>query len=118
RDVTVHLDNLVCTTGISHFGELSGQIDHPRSAGAAVKVRYSKIENLGISDFQTHSLRFDYLVNEHAQIPGFENVKAVKGFAGLALTRVVKVFGPVPFLGRLPFIKADQKEMLFIHKRI
>jgi hypothetical protein len=60
-------------TGVSRFGEA-----RPNSGWS-----YSKEEGLRVDEFATRN--FDYLINAHDSVPGYEVADVVHAYAGLRL---------------------------------
>ena len=73
--ISVHIDTLAATTGVSRFFQ-----DDKRGA-----IVYSKEEGIGLAALEGKG--FDYLLNEHADIPGYELIKPVQGFGGVLLDK-------------------------------
>lgn len=66
----LHIDNLAATTGVTRFGEFNSHF------------RYSKLENLNVSDYQEQA--FSYLINALPQVPGFVAIEEIQGFQGMS----------------------------------
>ena len=74
--ISVHIDTLAATTGVSRFFQ-----DDKRGA-----IIYSKEEGIGLAEFRAKG--FDFLLNEHSEIPGYDVISGIQGFAGIRLDRV------------------------------
>lgn len=101
--ISVHIDTYAATNGVSRFLE-KGQ-----------PYAYSKQEGLNMTQYK--DLGFDYLINEHSEIPGFELAESVRGFDHIHLCGN----GPVPaarcaLAGRMP-LSLEQSDRVFIHKK-
>ena len=91
--VSVHIDVLPAMTGVTQF------LQRPDWS-------YSKMEGLGVDDFQY--TRFNYLLNERQNIPGYVCAGVVKGFSGLQFE---------PSAGNLAAVFFRMKPFLYIHER-
>ena len=84
-------------TGVSRFGEA-------RDADSGWS--YSKIEGLGVEDFAKHG--FEYLLNAHERVPGYDVAFVVDGYAGLRLD-----------LKSAPAVlRVKTKPVIYVHRRI
>lgn len=66
---------------------------------------------------QYEGLGFDYLINEHSKIPGFELTESIPGFDHIHLCGN----GPVPAVhcalaGHMP-LSLEHSDRVFVHKR-
>lgn len=122
-DITsVHIDTLAATSGVSRFFE--NDLDGT--------VAFSKEEGVGLDAYQTRG--FDYLLNEHAAVPGYVLVRPVQAFGGVrvdagalrtlrqlvmrptaVLRRDALMKVPEAFHHLVPF--AARRDVLFILKR-
>jgi len=89
----VHIDNLAAMTGVSRFGE-----------NPAI-FKYSKQEHLESEEFK--DMPFDFLLNDHEEVPGYRLVDQVVGYAGLEVS-----FRPYPWL------RLRTKPMVFIFEKL
>ena len=95
RPGRVHVDVPAAMTGVSRFGE---------SASASSGWSYSKIEDVGVDDF--YDLDFDYLLNAHKVVPGYDAVYVASGYDGMRVD--LRMFPP---------LRAKTKPEIFIHRR-
>ena len=92
-----HVDVPAAMTGVSRFGEA-------RDADSGWS--YSKIEGLGVEDFAKHG--FEYLLNAHERVPGYDVAFVVDGYAGLRLD-----------LKSAPAVlRVKTKPVIYVHRRI
>ncbi len=92
-----HVDIPAAMTGVSRFGEA-------RDADSGWS--YSKIEGLGVEDFAKHG--FEYLLNAHERVPGYDVAFVVDGYAGLRLD-----------LKSAPAVlRVKTKPVIYVHRRI
>jgi alpha-1,6-mannosyltransferase len=101
--ISVHVDTYAAINGVSRFLEKG----HP--------YMYSKLEGLNISQYK--DLGFDYLINEHSNVPGYDLVESVRGFDRIHLCGN----GPVPAVhcalaGHMP-LTIEQRDRVFIHHK-
>lgn len=87
---SVHLSNLACISGVTHFGELP------------LHARYDKTEGLQLADLT----KFDYLISELESVPGFTQLEVIDSFGGIR-------FHPYEF----PPISVSKVSSVFIHRR-
>jgi len=100
----VHIDVPAAMTGVSRFGEA------PEGRGWT----YSKEENIPIEAFQAKE--FDYLLNAHERVPGYDVVHVENGYAGLKFD----VKAPLRFVKTKPEIYIHRKSAKasgFVKKR-
>lgn len=96
RPGSVHVDVPAAMTGVSRFGE---------AASASSGWSYSKTEGLSVSAFADHG--FDYLLNAHEHVPGYEVAFVADGYAGLAVD--VKSAPSV--------LRVKTKPEIYVHRR-
>lgn len=92
---SVHVDVPAAMTGVSRFGE---------AVSASSGWSYSKVEGMDPSDFYERG--FDYLLNAHEQVPGYDVAHVAEGYAGLSVD-------PRAF----PPLRVRTKPEIYIHRR-
>lgn len=93
---SVHVDVPAAMTGVSRFGEAK-----PNSGWS-----YSKEEGLRVDEFAARD--FDYLINAHDAVPGYEVADVVHAYAGLRLD----LKSPPKVLG------VQTRPEIYIHRRL
>jgi len=80
-------------------------VHRTKAASASSGWSYSKTEGLSVSAFADHG--FDYLLNAHEHVPGYEVAFVADGYAGLAVD--VKSAPSV--------LRVKTKPEIYVHRR-
>lgn len=105
--ISIHIDTLAATTGVSRF------LQEPNIGG--IHVEYSKQEDLGLDAYRHHT--FDYLLNEHPDIPGYTLIDTIQAFHRVQLCGGAGIRGAIRCMLALKApLEFISKDTLYIHR--